>query len=122
MTPLTYPTTKSCCPISTGYPVLLCNHVPLPWLSSLGPTTSVFSGQMIFTKKIKITEHKYLHLCYSFYTSMLIFFPPASEEMSLIPSLPRLPSWRKTGVIAVGSDNLIAPTQVFFLSQFNFLV
>lgn len=37
--------------------------------------------------------------------------------MSLIPSLPHLPSWKKTGVIAIGSDNLIAPTQVFFLSQ-----
>lgn len=52
----------------------------------------------------------------------MLIFPPASEEMSLIPSLPHLPSWKKTGVIAIGSDNLIAPTQVFFLSQSNFLV
>lgn len=84
-------------------------------------TTSLFSGDLSsLLRKLRSSRASifiFLFLCID-----QCFSPPVSEAFPLTLSLPSLPSWKKTGAFAIDCENLSAATQLFFLSQSNFLV
>lgn len=61
------------------------------------PTLSLSLSRcsLLSTKNIKIIDSEYLHLSFSFCTSIFIFFPPVSGDMSIILRLTGLPSQEK---------------------------